>query len=361
MIINCDGKIYNPLGASSYVFEKEIIPYLLDRIKKSNLKISIGIQPNSSPHFGTLTVFVMAFELAKRLNAKNASILFEVVDTAPSETIMLDDMTYQKSLRTSGIVNIYMKQCLEILEYLKSETNIEYEVRFQNEFNHQKEIFPNMQKILDNKDMVAKILDPKYNNLRIRIACPNCGLSDKNSVKNEYAGTIIISYCPIHGKFETDISRDTSKLEYNTPLRNLIRGMVYGDINNNENISYEIMRITGSDYSGFYQEELLYKMASALGYQVHNLPIIFYTPLIMDWSGAKLSKSLYVEKGAYSDLPKEFINFENLKKKYNIKGLSILHDIIKKWIDNPYMLFRHYSIYYFIKEFENHEETGNLP
>jgi hypothetical protein len=25
------------------------------------------------------------------------------------------------------------------------------------------------------------------------------------------------------------------------------------------------------------------------------------------------------------------------------------------WINNPYMLFRHYSIYYFIKEFEKYE------
>ena len=38
-----------------------------------------------------------------------------------------------------------------------------------------------------------------------------------------------------------------------------------------------------------------------------------------------------------------------LKEDLGFKGLDILYDIVINWINNPYMLFRHYSIYYFIK------------
>lgn len=115
------------------------------------------------------------------------------------------------------------------------------------------------------------------------------------------------------------------------------------------------MRLIGSDYAGFYQEELLYRASSILGYPSHKLPMIFYAPLITDWSGAKLSKSSYVKEGAYSDLPNEFISYEFLKKKYDFKGLDIIYNIVSTWVDNPYMLFRHYSIYYFIEEFKKYE------
>ena len=83
--------------------------------------------------------------------------------------------------------------------------------------------------------------------------------------------------------------------------------------------------------------------------------IIFYAQLVLDWSGAKLSKSLYIKKGGYGDIPKRFINYSFLKEDLGFKGLDILYDIVINWINNPYMLFRHYSIYYFIKEFEKYE------
>ena len=66
MNIKCDGKVYNPLGGGAYVFEKDIVNFLLQKFTKNNIVISIGAQPNSSPHFGTLVVFSTAFSLAKK-------------------------------------------------------------------------------------------------------------------------------------------------------------------------------------------------------------------------------------------------------------------------------------------------------
>ena len=92
-------------------------------------------------------------------------------------------------------------------------------------------------------------------------------------------------------------------------------------------------------------------MASILDYKVKNLPIIIYCPQILDWSGAKLSKSLYVKEGAYNDLPKYLLNFKELKKECNLKGLDIINEETDLWLDEPYRLFRNYTVYYFIKLF----------
>ena len=52
MIIECDDKVYNPLGGGSYVFEKDIANFLLKKFNKDKMVISIGAQPNSSQqHF----------------------------------------------------------------------------------------------------------------------------------------------------------------------------------------------------------------------------------------------------------------------------------------------------------------------
>ncbi len=360
MKMEYDENIYYPLGGASYVFRTEFIKYIHTKLKKKKIKISIGAQPNSSPHLGTISVMGVAFKLAKKLmeefNDINCSVLFEVVDTAPSEQIIINNIVYQKSLRNTGKLTKYMPQFIEILDFLKSKTQIEYEIRYQSEFNSQKELKSIIRKIVGNKDKIIRYLDPKYEKLRIRVSCPKCGLADKNSINNIYNGNKIIFECPQDGRFEVDITRNSELLEYNTPLRNLIRGMVYGNINSNNKYDYEIIRVTGSDYAGFYQEELLYKIAGMLKYEVQKLPIIVYTPLITDWSGAKLSKSLYVNQDAYKYLPAYLINYENLIKLKGLKGLDKMYDIISEWIDEPYKLFRDYSVYYFMKRFEENDQ-----
>ena len=362
MNIECDGKVYNPLGGGSYVFEKDIANFLLQKFTKDNIVISIGAQPNSSPHFGTLIVFSTAFSLAKKMKENNPNlnvkVLFEVVDTAPSETIEINSVKYQRSLKNTGKINNNFNDYMEILEYFKIRDNVDYLIRFQSEFNKQPYIYPIVKKLIENQEEISKILDPKYKNLRVRVACPCCGLTDKNSSTIKFENETIYSVCPIHGEYKTDIRNESDKLEYNTPVRNLVRAIAYGMHNNDENQNYQIMRITGSDYAGFYQEELLYKPAALLGFPVNELPSILYTPLVLDWSGAKLSKSLYVKEGAYSDLPSYLINYEYLKSSKGVEALDVIHNITDNWIEKPYLLFRNYSIYYFKKEFEEYEKSN---
>ncbi len=363
MKFSCDYEVHYPLGGASYVFEKDLIKYISKKIKKNNIIISIGAQPNSSPHFGTLCVFSLAFSLAKKMKEynenMNISVLFEVVDTAPSKTIEINGIKYQYDLKGTEKMENSMKDFLSVLKYLSKKTKIDYQIRNQSEFNSQPEIYKAVSSVIKNKNKIQGMLDPKNERLRVRIACPKCGLVDKEGLTTKIMKKEILAECPSHGQYKAIYKSESSKLEYNTPLRNLIRGMVYGMINSSSSYNYEIIRITGGDYSGFYQEELLYKCASLCKYDVSKLPIILYCPQILDWSGAKLSKSIYVQDGAYSDLPKYMLNYKELHSTFKNKGLDILQEETDNWLDEPYKLFRNYSVYYFIQKFEKEIEKDD--
>lgn len=356
MSLKCDYKVFHPLGGASYVFEKDLIRYINNKLNKQKVIISVGAQPNSSPHFGTLCVFSLAFSLAKKLKQYNdkldVSVLFEVVDTAPSKTVMINGISYQYDLRGTEKMYKSMNDFIEVLNYFSKKDNIKYQIRNQNEFNSQEEIIGIIDTIIKFKDKIQALLDPKSEKLRIRATCPKCGLLDKEGVNTIIDGKKIVSYCPYHGNYTVYYDKESNKLEYNTPLRNLVRGMLYGTINNDKKHDYEIIRITGGDYSGFYQEELLYKVAALCKFDVSKLPIILYCPQILDWSGAKLSKSLYVSKGAYSDLPGYLLNYKELYKSFGYNGLQIIHNETDLWLEEPYRLFRNYTVYYFIKLFD---------
>lgn len=356
MELKCDFQVYHPLGGASYVFEHDIVNYILRKVKKNKILISIGAQPNSSPHFGTLCVFSLAFSLADIIRqtdeSKDVEVLFEVVDTAPSKTIDINGIKYQEDLKESIKMIDSMNDFKEILEYLSKKNNINYVVRNQNEFNSQKEIKDILNTIVSKRDKISNLLDPENGRLRMRCVCPKCGLVDKEGINTTIENNIIKSICPKHGEYIVNYMEESNKVEYNTPLRNLVRAIMYGTINNSDNYNYEIIRVTGGDYAGFYQEELLYKIASILGYEANELPMIVYCPQVLDWSGAKLSKSLYVKEGAYQDLPKYVLNYQFLKEKFGIEALDVIINETKLWVNEPYRLFRNYSVYYFINLFE---------
>ena len=49
-----------------------------------------------------------------------------------------------------------------------------------------------------------------------------------------------------------------------------------------------------------------------------------------------------------------------MKNSKGIEALDVIHNITDNWIENPYLLFRNYSIYYFKKEFEEYEKSNLL-
>ena len=69
--------------------------------------------------------------------------------------------------------------------------------------------------------------------------------------------------------------------------------------------------------------------------------IIVYTSLIADWSGSKVSKSLYLQKTAYDYLIKAkqeyLLNYQTLRREG--RDLTVLWKEVELWVDEPYRLF----------------------
>lgn len=159
--------MHDPLGSGSYAFQHDIIaPVLqalandeiLSKSKKNTLGdrkkvgtdanltrfdtqlptkpivIHAGVQPNSSPHVGTLVVFCYAFSLARRIRERMQAIGFSTdhdlgpvsvemtfVDTAPvrGQSVEIDGIQYQRSYSdVPGTLDTYMADYIELLRLL---------------------------------------------------------------------------------------------------------------------------------------------------------------------------------------------------------------------------------------------------
>jgi len=146
--------------------------------------------------------------------------------------------------------------------------------------------------------------------------------------------------CPEHGPYTLNLAdpQHIQRLEFNTPLRNILRVKVFA---RDPDASW--IHVPGADYAGYYQEQLLWRHIAP-----EEALLIFYTPLIVDWSGAKLSKSLYVRSGAYQYLKDMDMDYLVSYKAFKEQGkdLGVIFDEVRDWVEHPYRLFRSYSVAY---------------
>lgn len=359
--ISHDGKVHNPPGGGSSVFKKEYADYIVNYLPKDKVRISAGALPNSSPHFGTTITFSLAFSLAQRLKnlGKDVTVVVGMVDTAAlsADESKFENVEYQKSIACTGAINNYIDDFKELLERLSVYfDNVNYEITNQSNFSSHRKASEIIRKIVDEKEKIGQLLFPETKLLGLRSACPQCGLADRHGLKNHYESDIINFFCPHHGWHSINLKENSlQKLEYETPLRNLVRGLLYTEDNRDESVPYSWLRVTGSDYAGFYQEHLFYKGAAILGIDIINSPLIVYSPLVVDWAGVKLSKSILVE-GGYNYLTEQgldyLINYRKFKVKFGNDGLQKLFKEVNLWLEEPNRLFRNYTIFYFAELFK---------
>ena len=111
-----------------------------------------------------------------------------------------------------------------------------------------------------------------------------------------------------------------------------------------ENNTLTIM-LDGGDWAGIWAQRMHTEGLVKLGFT--EFPIRFFAPVILDWSGAKFSKSLYLKNDAYKDINSAFINYDNFIEYYGEKGMKKLWNEVKNWIEDPKKFFRNYSVDYF--------------
>ena len=340
---------HHALGGGSYVFKRDYPLYLKSLLSPQfkRVEVNIIIQPNSSPHIGTLSSLGLAFVVARRLQDLGLDVIVrcDLWDQARGAQYEINSAKYQQSLRDTGGFQRYLPNYTHILQVLAAQYAVKHHLRLEEEFLQQPEVAGVVRDIIINRSTLGKCLMPATGLLALRAPYPACGLVDKYGIKNIYAedGSSLSFWCPHHGPFSCDTRTETHRLQFNCQLFNLVMGMFY------ERVDYGWIEICGSDYAGFWQEQLLWRFLS-------KPTIIVYTPLISDWSGAKVSEALYLQSTAYDYLRKVglecLLSYEVLRQEK--RDLNVLWQEIEKWVDEPYRLFRGYSLHYLHLLFEGH-------
>ncbi|KAI0740752.1 hypothetical protein C8Q76DRAFT_708889 [Earliella scabrosa] len=376
----------------------------------STLTVHIGAQPNNSPHAGTIVTFALAFILARlfqneypalRARALAAGgtspkdwvddlrvvVQLDLVDTAPdsARTAVIDGIVYQYSHRATGAMHTFLPDYHALLEELSIFVGgaVKYTVAYQEDLMRMPAMRDALRAIIVDRERIAGELAPQREALAIRSACPveGCGCADKHGVNNTYCvtpeKTTITFMCPTHGPYTLALedADERARIEFNTPIRNLARAMV--SIRETEASrtprqpfpEHVHMRVTGADYAGMYQEQLFFRQLDLLREVAEpelreamnrTCPLIVYAPLMIDWSGAKLSKSLYVKKDAYKYLDEDgmtyLLEYKRMVKEQ--KDRNVIFKMVEEWVQEPKKLFRQYSIYYLDSKFQAHELVG---
>lgn len=330
---------------------------LLDIINIENLNnfdeihINTSLQPNSIPHIGTVTTLMCVFELAKQIQIhfnKKTTIQIDLVDCCYFKETYINDKRYVKSInrmtnKLSNILPIYY----ELFDWLKTHTNTNYKVFTYNDFIINKNVRKCLVKIV-NSNKIKHILSTKDNKLHIRAECPKCHLIDKTlsytEIKNiGVNGFEIVSFCPIHGKYNKSFSIDNKTyVEINSQLRDLIKCYIF-DCKK----SHRILTIMcdGGDWGGTWPIII----ERAINILDSTQPIRLFCPLIVDETGGKLSKSFFLNDNQKSEIKKGFSNYIEFKSMYGDYGLEKLFMEVRNWIAKPSHFFRNYSVEYINK------------
>lgn len=107
------------LGAGAYIFQSNYAEYLKSLLPYSDprIQINIMIQPNSSPHIGTLCNLGLAFVVAQRMAklGMDAMVTCDLCDRAKGEQFTINGIVYQKSLKHKGVFQKHLPDYEELL------------------------------------------------------------------------------------------------------------------------------------------------------------------------------------------------------------------------------------------------------
>lgn len=325
-----------------------------DRICEVNeIVINTSSHPNSKPHLGTLTTIMVAFLLARKFRDDfniPAKVEFDELENSPCLQIQ---STYYKSLADSlkdkqSYAEYYMDSYKSIFDKLTQLTGIPYYIRTYEEFQKNLVVRETILKIYKNYEEFCELLDPSNKKLFMRTRCPVCNISNRDPEKFHFKSNnselLFYGDCCIHGSYSICFNVDNDAyIDMNTQLRDLTKGaLIAHEMKKNERL---VIMCDGKDWSGEWAQRMHYEGLLHLGY--HNITTRFFAPLIVDWSGGKYSKSVYLLNDNYGGFEKVMSNFDSFYINYGEPGFMCIYNEVASWISDPIKFFRNYSNEYF--------------
>jgi len=346
-------KISYPTTVINYVID-DIARLSSTRINNCKEIVSYyGSQITSHPHLGTMVSAMCAFAVAKHISDQYnlaPKVSFTYLENEGGIVKIVDGIKYQRMLcddpEGKAKFDEYLDSFKEMFCRFSDLSDVPVHIDSYFDLQAKPLARKTLLDIIGKKDDILPLLTPMRNKVGIRFKCPECAYLDKHYKTLEMidylAGKMarFNSRCFEHGNHEHILSVDNDEfVDVNGMVRNVIKEIVIVH-ESNENRSYPII-IKGSDWmpTAIMVSEVL----EELGYSYKERPQRIYTPLVLDWSGAKLSKS-DPEVGK-EDSP--FVSYPEFMNQFKLEGLTKLWNEVYSWTQDTTKFYRHYTIDFF--------------
>lgn len=345
--------VFAPVGIAHVL--DDILQLCTSRgIDKNIARVNTSAQPNSRPHIGSVLTLLLSFAVARRMKEKGvaSSVLVDILENAPGNRLACGkSAAWVRSLADTPSQNSVFKSLAEehisnyrlLLEEISKISRIQYTVRTYRKFQAAPIIRQRLIEMVASPQRFGCLINPKTGVLPVRAPCPRCGLMDKlgNKTKLNVASTPIIeSLCPEHGAFYIDLSDFESYVDLNTAMRDVLKCSEFIAAKR-EGIA--TIMLDGVDWGGSWSWEIVMRALSALGEPLELAPIRLFSPLIVDNSGGKLSKSIYLENPK-AQATGWIVDFYNQSEVDRIDRLNTLWAAALEITQDPRKFFRNYTV-----------------
>jgi hypothetical protein len=346
--------VYPPVGIAHIT--RQIPDLLADRTPTAaSLRIACAMQPKAAPHFGTGVVIMTAFALARLVQdhfGKQVTVLFDMLDNAPARTEVIGGIDYTLCLshaRDAGrsLADINAQPVRQLAAWAAEHAGIQHAFRTYTQIQAQPGFRHGLASILARPDVFEPLFSPSEHRLRIRPVCPHCGLVDKTARTVQACqdcGPVLIYQCGTHGRQIMRLDDPSAVIDANTPVRTVLRSLCFA-LDRDEQ-SAETIVLNGGDWAGTWMQRVYFDGLHQLGITGTQVPFNIFTPQILDDSGAKLSKTIYLTRGAYADMPPAWTSMQAFQDRFGTSGLTMLWDEISGWVSSPARFFRNYTVGY---------------
>jgi hypothetical protein len=346
--------VYPPVGIAHII--DQIPDLIADRMATaSRVRVACAMQPKAAPHFGTGVVVFSAFALARLFQdtfGTPATVLLDMLDNAPARTTVIDGVEYSLCLshaidggRSAADTNTEPVRRLAAWASQQAGTGFRFrrysQIQAQPHFRH------GLTDILSCPAVFEPLFSPSGHRLRVRPVCPRCGLVDKAAhtvqVRQDNGLTLAFS-CGHHGSQAVRLDDSAAVIDANTPIRTVLRSLCFS--RDRDDQGTETVVLNGGDWAGAWMQRVYFDGLHQLGCCGLRVPFNIFTPQILDDSGAKLSKTIYLARGAYAGIPPAWTSMAAFEDRFGAIGLDMLWDEISGWVRSPEKFFRNYSVRY---------------
>lgn len=357
--------VYPPVGIAHITGQ---IPDLIaDRMTAaSRVRVACAMQPKAAPHFGTGIVIMTAFALARLFQdtlAKPATVLLDMLDNAPARTTVIDGIEYTLCLshaidagRSAAETNTWPVR--RLAEWASQRAGTGFGLRGYSQIQAQPGFRHGLADILSRPEVFEPLFSPTEHRLRVRPMCPRCGLVDKVArtvqVRRD-SGLSLVFRCGQHGSQAAQLDDPAIVIDANTPIRTVLRSLCFS--RERDEHGTETVVLNGGDWAGAWMQRVYFDGLHQLGCCGTQVPFNIFTPQILDDSGAKLSKTIYLTPGAYADIPPAWTSMEAFEDRFGTGGLDKLWNEISGWVRSPQKFFRNYTVRYLEHAFGQLRET----